>query len=175
MVKHTPGCMVSRGSISPHKLPGVAGSLLGNQGFREDMAEYDSLTVSGQCHSSELHKPEREHSVENAVPTSNNNLDLVYRMEHYSPSRASSQPTELPGRPRVQNSEGSLQLEAEAICVPSNSGSDGPSGSGLICIMSEKVNFLAFTAGDQTKKQRQQMPSCRIGQCVQGLPTHCGV
>ena len=120
------GCMISQGSISPHKLPGVAGSLLGNQGFREDMAEYHSLTASGQCHSSELHKPERGHSVESPVPTSNNNLNLVCRAKHYSPSRASSRPSELSGRPRVQNSEGSLRLEAEAICVPSNSGSDGP-------------------------------------------------
>ena len=72
------------------------------------------------------------------MPTSNNNLDLVCRAKHYSPSRASSRPTELSGRPGVQNSEGSLRLEAEAICVPSNSGSDGPSESGLICITSDK-------------------------------------
>ena len=95
------GGMVSRGGNSTHKLSGVAGSLPGNQGFREDMAEYHSLTASGQCYSSELHKPERGHSVKSFVPTSDNDLDLVCRAKHYSSSRAPSRPTEFPGRPSV--------------------------------------------------------------------------
>ena len=49
------GCMVSRGGNSSHKLPRVAGCLLGNQGFWEDLAEHHSLAALGQCHSSELH------------------------------------------------------------------------------------------------------------------------
>lgn len=41
------------GLSRPHKLPGVAGGVLGNQGSREDITEYQSVTVSGQCYSSE--------------------------------------------------------------------------------------------------------------------------
>ena len=132
-------CIVSRGGNSPHKLPGVAGILLGNQGIQEDLVQYNSHAAVRQHNSSELHKPERGHSVKSFVPTSDNDLVLVYRTKYYSPSRAPSWPTEFSSRPRIQDSEGSLQLEVEAISIPSNSGNSGPSGSGPVCITPDEA------------------------------------
>ena len=70
--------MVPRGSNSSHKLPGVACGFPSNQGIWEDLTERNSLTANGQHYSSELHKPERGHSVQSSVPFSNNDLDLVH-------------------------------------------------------------------------------------------------
>ena len=78
--------MVSERNCSPHQLSGVVSLLPGNQSIWEDLAEHHSLTVYGQCDSSELHKSERRHSVQGAVQISNNNLVLVHgekQAEHF--------------------------------------------------------------------------------------------
>ena len=106
MVSSIQGDVVSRGNKSPHKLFGVTSCFPGNQGFQEVLAEYHSLTANGQYYSSELHKPEKGHSVQSSVQISNNDLDLVHREENYSPSRAPSWPTGLTGRQGVQKGEG---------------------------------------------------------------------
>ena len=162
MIKHTPGCMVSRGSTSPHKLPGVAGSLLGNQGFWEHMAEHHSLTASGQCHSSELHKPERGHSVESPVPTSNNNLELVCRVN--STLQVEHLPSQLYSRADQESRtvrdrcdwklKQSVFHQIQAVMRPLEV---DLFASRLTC------QLPRFYSGDQTQKQRQQMSSCRIG------------
>ena len=133
------GHMVPRRSNSSHKLPGVACSLPSNQGIWEDLAERNSLTANGQHYSSELHKPERGHSVQSSVPFSDNDLDLVHGEEYHPPSRAPSRSTELTGRRGVQNSEGSLRLEAEPISVPTDRGNNGSTGSGFVCITPDKA------------------------------------
>ena len=81
-----------------------------------------------------LHQPERGHSIKNAVPTSNNHLDLLLGEEYHPPSRTPPRPTEFTGRRGVQNSEGSLRLETESISFPTNRSGYGSSGSGFVCI-----------------------------------------
>ena len=90
--------MVPRGSNPSHQLSRVAGCL---PSIWEDLAEQHSLTENGQCYGSELYTPCKlggGYSVQSPVPTSNNDLDLVYREEYHSPSRTYSQPTELTGQ-----------------------------------------------------------------------------
>jgi len=77
-------------SIFPTKLES-------DQGIREDLAELIRLTANGQCYGSELHKSKGGFSVQSPVPTSNNNLDLVYREEYHSPSRAFAAPIKHSG------------------------------------------------------------------------------
>ena len=119
-------------------LPRVAGCLPGNQGFQEDLAKHHSLAALGKCNSSELHKPERGHSVQGPVRASNINLDLVHTAKHYPGGRAPSWPTERSSRPGVQDHKGSLRLEAETTSIPANSGSPGSSGGGPFCIAPDK-------------------------------------
>ena len=91
------GCMVPKRGTSSHKLPEVTSCLPDNQHFQEDLAECCSPAAFGQGDIGELHKGESGHNVKSFVPTSGNNLDMVHRAKHYSPSRALSWTTKFSG------------------------------------------------------------------------------
>ena len=133
------GLMVSRGGNSPHKLSRVVGSLSSNKSIREGMAECHHSAANGQCYGCKLHQSERRDSLTATVPVSPDNLGLVCREEYNSPSRASARPPEPTGRRGIQDSEGSLRLDAEPIDIPAHKLSDGSAGDGSVCITPDKT------------------------------------
>jgi len=149
--------MVSRGSNPSHKLPGVASCLPSDQGIQEDLAEPNRLTANGQCYGSELHKSEGGYGVQSPVPTSNSNLDLVHREEYHSPSRGFAGPIEHSGRRGVQNSEGSLRLEAEPTGVSAYRYGIGATESGFVCFTTDKAAspILQLETGSRIRGYRR--------------------
>jgi len=135
---HTVG-MVFQGGNPPYQLPGIASCFSGSQSIREDLSERNGLTANGQHHSSESYQPEGRHGIQGLVPTSNRDPDLVCREKHHPPSRTPPRPTEFTGRQGVQNSEGSLRLEAEPVGIPTKTGGIGPVRCGPICILPDKA------------------------------------
>jgi len=83
------GDVVSRGNKYPHKLSGTTAlaAFLAIKAFGKSWQNI-SLTVNGQLNCSELHKPERGHSVQSSVQISGSDLDLVHGEKHHSPSGA---------------------------------------------------------------------------------------
>ena len=84
-------------------------------------------------------------------------------MKHYSPSRAPSWPTELSSRPRVQDSEGPLRLEVEAISIPLNPGNNGPSGSGPVCITPDEAASLLLQLETRSRSRGNRYLYAELG------------
>jgi len=129
--------LVSTGKGTSHQLSGVTCSVSSNANVREDLDRYSSALPFGQCNSSNVHQPERKHSLQTAVPTSNHNLELVHCKEYLTDSRILAGSPQYNSGPEVTHSPGSLQLNAQPACISENPGNDEPPGGRPVCLSSD--------------------------------------
>ena len=61
--------LVSTGTGASHQLPGVTGSVSSIASIWEDLDGYSSALPFGQCNSSNIHQPEKRHSLQTAAIT----------------------------------------------------------------------------------------------------------
>ena len=162
-------CLVSRGEETSHQLPGTAGSISSSPSIREELDECNNSSPFGQCSGSNIHQPERRHYLHPLVPISNHSVDLVHVQEPHTHCRTPPGSPQYDSRPGVLVSSRPLRLDAEPKHVSENKGEAWAPGGGLICLSPDQA---CFTAGEQTQKQQQQMPLCRIGLNGSVMPTH---
>ena len=131
--------LVSTGTGPSHQLPGVIGSVSSIASIREDLVRYSSALPFGQCNSSNIHQPERRHSLQTAVPTSNHNLELVHGKEYLCHGRTLAGSLQYNSGRGATHSPGSLRLDAQLACISENSGNSGPFGGGPVCLLPDQT------------------------------------
>ena len=124
------GDMVGTGDDAPHQLFRTSSCLPGSTMFSEDREQYNHSSEVGQRDSSHLHQLVGRNSLQTFVPTSTCLLGMVHSEELVSDCRTSSGSAECPGRPRIQEPEGSMRLDDQP---PTVSRSVGPLSGRSIC------------------------------------------
>ena len=127
-------CLVSSGSLKPHQLLGVAGSIPGSQGIWRVLDRPDSPAPDGQLYSSDICKPKRGHLLSELVPASHFHLGVVPGQEHYTGCRAPPWTSQYSSRCRIKMSEGPLQLDVEPNSVSEDHDPVGPVRTRPVCL-----------------------------------------
>ena len=155
--------LVTGGSNSPYKLPGVVSSLPSNQGFREDLAGYHSINAHRQHCGSKLYKSERRHNLQAIVPAGFVNLDLVQRTKDLPPGRTCTRAAQYTSRRGIQDCERPMRLDAQPVNVSSNSDSNGGTGGGPVHITSDTpaASLLQLEARPRSRGHRCIYAACR--------------
>ena len=130
--------LVNRRGSPTHQLSGVNGCLPGSQDLCQQPDGIDPLE-NGQCICSELHQPEGRHTLNSAVQPGSGNMGVVSRETDIIAGRASARNPQHGSRYRIQSNEGSMRLDDQPICIPTNPAGNGSLPNRPICITTDQT------------------------------------
>ena len=133
------GKVVSRGILTPHKLPGVTGSLPSSTEPCQTQSQNDNSVKDGQCHGSDIYQQARRHSLSCIVPIGIKDMGVEPTKGHIPDSRTSARDRECGSRSGITPDERSLRLDAKSSSVQPNTTGNGPSTNRLVCFSPDKA------------------------------------
>ena len=147
------GSVVEGGSNTPYQLPGTPSSLSSSTVFCERAAPNNHSVEVGQYNCNDLHQQNGGNTVIASVSIGPLLMGVVSAEGDILSSSASARERECSGRSGVQNSEGSLRLDAEPQCIQANSSTNGSLRGGFVCISPNQTTttVLQLEAGSRSK------------------------
>ena len=147
------GSVVEGGSNTPYQLPGTPSSLSSSTVFCERAAPNNHSVEVGQYNCNDLHQQNGGNTVTASVSIGPLLMGVVSAEGDILSSSASARERECSGRSGVQNSEGSLRLDAEPQCIQANSSTNGSLRGGFVCISPNQTTttVLQLEAGSRSR------------------------
>ena len=148
------------GRINPsHQLSGVTGGFSSSQNLRKHSKGTDS-PENGQYFSSDIHKSEGRYLLNPTVQSSFGSLGMVSPEAINNPSRTSTRKPQFGCGLRVQNNEGSVQLDDKSKNFPENSIVSRTITNRSLCISPDKTAtpLLQLEARSRSRSNRCLYP-----------------
>ena len=150
------GSLVGSGGLSPHQLPGTFGGFSSNKSLWQRLEGHGSPGPDGQFHGSNVSQSERGYLFQTAMPTSLDCVGMVFGEKHHSTVRTPPRSVQSDSGHGIENSKGSMRLDAQSSNFPENCVSNGPTRSGPICFKIDQTAspFLQLEAGPRSGGHR---------------------
>ena len=131
--------LVERGAESPHKLPRTLGSLPSSEMLRQRKKKHHYIAENGQYYSNNsLHKQVGRDSLPTTEPADEGAMAVVHGEGHNSHGAAPSRCGKHYSRCGVMQHARQNRLEALSSDIQEDQSGDGTTGSGLVCLKTDK-------------------------------------